>query len=139
MIQTKIDVDKIREVIGSGGKVIQKIVAETGAKVDIQEDGRIFIAAIDAESGLAALRMIELIAKDPPIGEIFSGKVTRIMTFGAFVEIAPGKEGLVHISKLDNRRVEKVEDVVKVGDIIKVKVMEVDDQGRINLSKKDAI
>ena len=139
MIRTIIDEDKIREVIGPGGKVIQKIVAETGCKIDIEDDGSIFIAAADAEAGAKALAMIEAIAKDPEIGAVFTGRVTRIMNFGAFVEFAPGKEGLVHISKLDHKRVEKVEDVVSVGDEVKVKVVEIDEKGRINLSRKDCL
>ena len=139
MITTTIDVDKIREVIGPGGKVIQKIVAETGAKIDIEDDGNIFIAAVDKEAGYKALAMINAIAKDPEIGSVYNGKVTRLMTFGCFVEFAPGKEGLVHISKLDKKRVEKVEDIVQVGDIIPVKLIEIDDKGRINLSRKDAL
>ncbi len=139
MISTKIPVDKIREVIGTGGKVIQKICADTGAKIDIEDDGSVFIAAVDKEAGYKALEIVNAIAFDPEIGTIFTGKVTRILTFGAFVEFAPGKEGLVHISKLDKKRVGKVEDVVTVGDEIKVKVIEIDDQGRINLSRKDAL
>ncbi len=135
----KIDVDKIRDVIGSGGKVIQKIVADTGAKIDIEDDGTIFIAAVDQASGEAAMKMIEAIVKVPEPGEIYTGKVTRLMNFGAFVEILPGKEGLVHISKLDKKRVEKVEDVVQVGDTIVVKVTEIDKQGRINLSRRDVL
>ena len=139
MITTTIHPDKIREVIGSGGKVIQKIVAETGAKIDIEDDGSVFIAAVDKEAGYRALAMINAIAKDPEIGTVYNGTVTRLMTFGCFVEFAPGKEGLVHISKLDKKRVEKVEDVVKVGDVIPVKLIEIDDKGRINLSRKDAL
>lgn len=139
MISTKIPVDKIREVIGTGGKVIQKICADTGAKIDIEDDGSVFIAAVDKEAGYKALEIVNAIAFDPEIGTVFTGKVTRILTFGAFVEFAPGKEGLVHISKLDKKRVGKVEDVVSVGDEIKVKVIEIDDQGRINLSRKDAL
>jgi polyribonucleotide nucleotidyltransferase len=139
MITLRIDVDKIRDVIGSGGKVIQKICAECDCKVDIEDDGRIFISAIDSENGNRALKMIEAITMEPEVGTIYNGKVTRIMNFGCFVEIAPGKEGLVHISKLDNTRVEKVEDVVSVGDEIKVKLMEIDSQGRLNLSRKDAM
>ena len=139
MIATRIDVDKIRDVIGSGGKVIQKICADCDCKIDIEEDGRVFIAAVDSEKGAQALKIIETIAKDPEIGTIYKGKVTRLMTFGAFVEIAPGKEGLVHISKLDVKRTEKVEDVVKVGDEIMVKLVEIDSQGRLNLSRRDAL
>jgi len=137
--QTKIDVDKISEVIGPRGKVINKIIAETGVKIDIQDDGSVYVATPDEEAGHKAIRIIEGIAGDVEIGAIFSGKVTRIMNFGAFVEFLPGKEGLVHISKLDNKRVNRVEDVVKVGDEILVMVMEVDKQGRINLSRKDAL
>ena len=139
MITTKIDPEKISEVIGKGGKVIQKITADTGAKIDIEDDGSIFIAAIDKEAGYKALDMINAIALDPVIGTVYTGTVTRLMTFGAFVEFAPGKEGLVHISKLDRKRVEKVEDVVQIGDVIKVKLIEIDDKGRLNLSRKDAL
>ncbi len=139
MISTKIDPDKIREVIGSGGKVIQKICADTDAKIDIEDDGSVFISAVNKENAYKALKIVEAIAKEPEPGEIFYGTVTRIMTFGAFVEIAPGKEGLVHISQLDKKRVNKVEDVVTVGDTIKVIVSEIDDKGRLNLSRKDAL
>jgi len=134
-----IDPDKIRDVIGPGGKVINKIIAETGVKIDIEDDGRVFVATSDEKAGLRAIQIIEAIAKDVQPGQVFMGKVTRLMTFGAFVEFAPGKEGLVHISKLDTKRVAKVEDVVSVGDEILVKVLEVDKQGRINLSRKDAM
>ncbi len=137
--QTKIDADKIREVIGPGGKVINKIIAETGVKIDIEDDGSVYVATSDEAAGLKAIKIIEGIAGNVDIGAVFNGKVTRIMTFGAFVEFLPGKEGLVHISKLDTKRVNKVEDVVNVGDEILVKVMEVDKQGRINLSRKDAM
>ncbi|MEG1721137.1 MAG: S1 RNA-binding domain-containing protein, partial [Pseudoflavonifractor sp.] len=139
MIKMKIDVDKIREVIGSGGKVIQKITAESGAKIDISDDGTIYIAGIDKSSCDAAKKMIETIVFVPEVGSLYYGKVVNIMTFGAFVELAPGKDGMVHISKLSDRRVEKVEDVVKLGDMIWVKVMEIDEKGRVNLSYKDAI
>ncbi|WP_040195938.1 polyribonucleotide nucleotidyltransferase [Candidatus Soleaferrea massiliensis] len=139
MLITQVPVDKIREVIGSGGKVVQKICAECDVKVDIEEDGKVYVSAVDIDNARRALMMIETIAKDPEVGAIYKGKVTRIMAFGAFVEIAPGKEGLVHISKLDNHRVGKVEDVVSIGDEIVVKVTEIDSQGRINLSRKDAI
>ena len=135
VIHIEIPVDKIRDVIGSGGKVIQKIVADTGAKIDIEEDGRVFIAAPNAEMGEAAKKIIEGIVKEPEIGEVYDGKVVRIMDFGAFVEFLPGKDGLVHISKLDKARVEKVEDVVSVGDDIKVQVIEIDKMGRINLKR----
>ncbi|MBO5870226.1 MAG: polyribonucleotide nucleotidyltransferase, partial [Clostridia bacterium] len=139
MISTKIDPEKIREVIGSGGKVIQKICADTESKIDIEDDGSVFIAAVNKDNAYKALKIIEAIAKDPEPGEIFYGTVTRIMNFGAFVEIAPGKEGLVHISQLDKKRVAKVEDVVSIGDTIKVIVSEIDDKGRLNLSRKDAL
>ena len=136
---TTIDVDKIREVIGPGGKIINKIIAETGVKIDIEDDGTVFVATADEAAGKKAIAMIEGIAGDVQIGQQFTGKVTRIMNFGAFVEFLPGKEGMVHISKLAHNRVNKVEDVVKVGDEIPVKVIEVDKQGRINLSLKDCI
>ena len=139
MLQTKVPVDKIREVIGQGGKVIQKISADCNDKIDINDDGNVFISGIDMDNAKKALQIVETIANDPEIGAIYKGKVVRIMNFGAFVEIAPGKDGLVHISKLDKQRVEKVEDVVSIGDEIVVKVMEIDSQGRINLSRKDAL
>ncbi|MBQ8304520.1 MAG: polyribonucleotide nucleotidyltransferase [Clostridia bacterium] len=139
MLQTTIHPDKIREVIGSGGKVIQKIQADCNCKIDIDDDGKVFITAVDGDDAKRALMIVETIANDPEIGAIYKGKVTRLMTFGAFVEIAPGKEGLVHISKLDVKRTEKVEDVVNVGDEVIVKVTEIDDQGRLNLSRRDAL
>ena len=139
IITYKVDPDKIRDIIGPGGKVINKIIAETGVKIDIEDDGRVFIAATNATAGDKALKIIENLVKEVKEGEIYLGKVTRLMTFGAFVEILPGKEGLVHISKLDTKRVEKVEDVVSVGDEILVKVTEIDKQGRINLSRKHAM
>ncbi|HEZ7985463.1 MAG TPA: polyribonucleotide nucleotidyltransferase [Ruminococcus sp.] len=139
MLQTKIPVDKIREVIGQGGKVIQKISADCDVKIDINDDGNVFISGINAENVNKALQIIHTIANDPEVGAIYMGKVVRIMDFGAFVEIAPGKDGLVHISKLDKQRVEKVEDVVSIGDEIAVKVIEIDRQGRINLSRRDAL
>ena len=139
MLQTKIPVDKIREVIGQGGKVIQKISADCQVKIDINDEGNVFISGIDYDNAQKALQIVNTIANDPEIGAIYKGKVVRIMNFGAFVEIAPGKDGLVHISKLDKQRVEKVEDVVSIGDEIVVKVMEIDNQGRINLSRKDAL
>ena len=138
-IQMQIDVDKIREVIGKGGSVIQKIVADTGAKIDIEEDGRIFISSADAKACRAAEATIKSIVFEPEPGQMFYGRVTRIMTFGAFVEIAPGKEGLVHISKLAKKRINKVEDVCNVGDMLWVKFEELDEKGRINLSHKDAV
>lgn len=139
MLQTKIPVDKIREVIGQGGKVIQKISADCDVKIDINDDGNVFISGISAENANKALQIVHTIANDPEVGAIYMGKVVRIMDFGAFVEIAPGKDGLVHISKLDKQRVEKVGDVVSIGDEIAVKVIEIDRQGRINLSRKDAL
>ena len=139
MLTTKVPVDKIREVIGSGGKVIQKISAECDVKIDITEDGNVFVSGLDLVKAEQAISIINTIANDPEIGAIYKGKVVRLMNFGAFVEIAPGKDGLVHISKLDKNRVEKVEDIVSIGDEIVVKVMEIDDQGRINLSRKDAL
>ena len=139
MISMQIAVDKIREVIGQGGKVIQKICADCDVKIDIDDDGKVFISGIGAENCNRAKDIISTIVFDPEIGAIYNGKVTRLMAFGAFVEIAPGKEGLVHISKLDAKRVEKVEDVVNVGDTVLVKVTEIDSQGRINLSRKDAL
>ncbi|MBR0277004.1 MAG: polyribonucleotide nucleotidyltransferase [Clostridia bacterium] len=134
----QIDPEKIRDVIGSGGKTIQKIIADTGVKIDIDDTGKVLIMSTDEESLYKARDIITGIVKEPEPGEVYIGTVTKIMQFGAFVEILPGKEGLVHISKLDSKRVEKVEDVVSVGDEIKVKVIEIDSQGRINLSKKDA-
>lgn len=139
MLSTKIDPEKIGDVIGKQGKVIQKIQAECEVKIDIEEDGRVFISGIDIDNAKRALSIVELIAKDPEIGAIYNGVVTRLMSFGAFVEIAPGKEGLVHISRLDVKRTEKVEDVVNVGDTVLVKVLEIDDQGRLNLSRRDAL
>ncbi len=139
MISMKIDVDKIREVIGKGGSVIQKIVAESGAQVDIEEDGTIHIASPDAEACDKAKKMIETIVFVPEVGALYYGKVVRIMDFGAFVELAPGKDGMVHISKLANHRVDKVTDVVNIGDMIWVKVTEIDEKGRVNLSYKDAL
>ncbi len=139
MLSTTVPVDKIREVIGSGGKVIQKICAECNVKIDIEEDGSVFISAINLDDCKRALNIVETIARDPEPGSYFKGKVTRIMDFGAFVEIAPGKEGLVHISRLDVKRTEKVTDVVNVGDEVVVKVLEIDDKGRLNLSRRDAL
>ena len=140
MISLKIPVDKIREVIGTGGKVIQKICADTGAKIDIEDDGSVFIAAVDKENGYKDLNIINAIVNDPEPGDLFIGKVTRILSnVGAFVEIAPGKEGMVHISKLDKKRVAKVEDVVSVGDEIKVMSLGIDEKGRLNFSRKDAL
>jgi len=145
IIHTTIDPDKIRDVIGPGGKIIKKIVEETGADIDIEDDGRVFIAAVDQENGKKALEIIETLTKEVQSDEIYIGKVTRVMDFGCFVEIIPGvlglpgKEGLVHISQLEHYRVNKVEDVVKEGDMITVKVIGYDNQGRLKLSRKDAI
>ena len=139
MITMKIDTDKIREVIGKGVSVIQKITAESGAQVDIEDDGTIHIASPNAECCDAAKKMIETIVFVPEVGALYYGKVVRILQFGAFVELAPGKDGMVHISKLADHRVEKVEDVVNIGDMIWVKVTDIDDKGRVNLSYKDAL
>lgn len=135
----KIDPEKIRDVIGAGGKVINKIIEDTGVKIDIKEDGTVFVSSVDHEGVNEALKIIEGLTKVVKAGEVYLGKVTKIATFGAFVEILPNKEGLVHISKLDKNRVNKVEDIVSVGDEILVKVTEIDNQGRINLSRKDAL
>ena len=139
MLTTAINPEKIGDVIGKQGKVIQSIQEQCECTINIEEDGRVFVSGLDIEKAKQAIAIVELIANDPEIGAIYSGKVTRLMTFGAFVEIAPGKEGLVHISKLDVKRVEKVEDIVAVGDQVIVKVTEIDDQGRINLSRRDAL
>ena len=139
IITFTIDPEKIREVIGPGGKMINKIIAETGVKIDIEDDGRVFIATPDEEAAAKARGMIEAIVKEVQVGEIYFGKVVRLMKFGAFVELLPGKDGMVHISKLDDKRVEKVEDVVQIGDEILVKVVEIDSQGRVNLSRKGLI
>ncbi len=132
----KIKVDKIRDVIGTGGKVVKKIIDETGVQIDIHEDGNIFISSVDAESMKKARQIIEDIVREVEVGEVYTGKVTRLMKFGAFIEVLPGKEGLCHISQLADHRVEKVEDVVQVGDQLQVKVVEIDDKGRVNLSHK---
>ncbi len=139
MLQTKISVEKIREVIGQGGKVIQKISADCDVKIDINDEGNVFVSGIDSNNTKKAIQIVETIANGPEVGAIYKGKVVRIMEFGAFVEIVPGMDGLVHISKLDKQRVEKVEDVVSVGDEIVVKVTEIDRMGRINLSRRDAL
>ncbi|MCI5923763.1 MAG: polyribonucleotide nucleotidyltransferase [Oscillospiraceae bacterium] len=139
VVQTYVRPDKIREVIGSGGKVIQKICADCDVTIDIEDDGSCVIMGVDMANVKRALSIVDSIANDPEVGAIYKGQVTRLMAFGAFVEIAPGKEGLVHISKLADHRVAKVEDVVNVGDTIFVKVTEIDAQGRINLSRKDAM
>ena len=139
MIQMKINPDKIREVIGSGGKVIQKITADTGTKIDINDDGTIYIASEDIEACRAARTTIENIVFEPEVGKLYYGKVVRIIPIGAFVELAPGKDGMVHIKDLEYRRTEKVEDVLNIGDMTWVKVTEIDDRGRVNLSRKEAI
>ena len=139
IITMEIDPDKIRDVIGPGGKTIKKIIEETGVSIDIEDDGKVFIAAVDVEAGQKAVRIIETLVRSVEVGSTYAGKVTRLMNFGAFVEILPGKEGLVHISQLALERVAKVEDVVKIGDEIMVKVTEIDRQGRINLSRKELL
>ncbi len=139
MYTLSINPDKIGDVIGKGGKVIQEIQADYDVKINIEEDGRVYISGIDADKCKGAVEIVKLIATDPEVGSFYNGIVTRIMNFGAFVEIAPGKEGLVHISRLDVKRTEKVEDVVNVGDSVIVKCIEIDDQGRINLSRRDAL
>ena len=136
MLTTLIDVEKIRDVIGAGGKTVQKICADCDVKIDIEEDGHVFISGLDMANCNRALAIVESIVQEPEVGAIYTGHVTRIMDFGAFVEFAPGKEGLCHISQLDNKRTEKVTDVVKVGDEILVKITEIDDKGRINLSRR---
>ena len=139
MIQMKINPDKIREVIGSGGKVIQKITADTGCKIDIDDDGSIFIASEDIEACRAARTTIENIVFEPEVGALYYGKVVRIIPIGAFIELAPGKDGMCHIKDLEFKRTEKVEDVLNVGDMARVKVTEIDDRGRVNLSRKEAL
>ena len=139
IITMEIDPDKIRDVIGPGGKIIKKIIEETGVTIDIEDDGKVFIAAVDVEAGQKAVSIIESLVRSVEVGTTYTGKVTRLMNFGAFVEILPGKEGLVHISQLARERVAKVEDVVKIGDEIMVKVTEIDRQGRINLSRKELL
>ena len=139
MVTLHIDPDKIREVIGKGGSVIQKIVAESGAKIDIDDDGTIHIASPDADSCAIAKKCIDDIVFVPEVGQLYYGRVVRLMTFGAFVELAPGKDGLVHISKLADHRIEKVEDACKIGDMMWVKVTDIDEKGRVNLSHKDAM
>ncbi|MEA4892786.1 MAG: polyribonucleotide nucleotidyltransferase [Peptococcaceae bacterium] len=139
IITMNIDPDKIRDVIGPGGKIIKKIIEETGVKIDIEDSGLVMIATADAEAGARAQQMVRDLTRDVEVGEIYTGKVTRIMAFGAFVEVLPGKEGLVHISQLAEERVNKVEDVVNIGDTITVKVTEIDRQGRVNLSRKEVL
>ena len=139
IVSFQIDPDKIKDVIGQGGKVINKIIAQTGVQIDIEDDGKVCIYAVNTESAKEAEKIINGIVKEPEVGEIYKGTVTKIMNFGAFVEILPGKEGLVHISKLAHKRVEKVEDVLHEGDEVMVKVIEITDQGKINLSRKDLL
>lgn len=139
IISMSIDPDKIRIVIGKGGSTINRIISETGAKIDIDDDGNISIASPDMESAIAAQKEIELLLRDVEVGGIYEGKVTRLMAFGAFVEILPGKEGLLHISKMAKHRVERVEDELEVGDTVTVKVTEIDSQNRINLSRKELL
>ena len=136
IIKFNIHPDKIREVIGSGGKTINKIIAETGVKIDIEDDGRVFIASPDLAASEAARKIIETIVRDIEVGDVYLGKVVRILPIGAFVELKPGKDGLVHISKLANHRVERVEDEVTIGDEILVRVTEITPQGKINLTRK---
>jgi polyribonucleotide nucleotidyltransferase len=136
IIKMQIKPEKIRDVIGSGGKVINKIIDETGVKIDIEDDGQVFIASVDTASANRAKEIIENIVRELEVGEVLTGKVVRIMNFGAFVSLPGDKDGLIHISKLAHERVEKVEDVVNIGDEVTVKVMEIDNQGRINLSRK---
>ena len=138
IIQTKVDPDKISEIIGQRGKTINKIIDETGVKIDINDEGMVFICGIEQEMMDKAMKIIRSIVDPIEVGQIYEGKVVRIMNFGAFVELAPNKDGMIHISKLANERVEKVEDVVNIGDVVRVKVLEVDKMGRINLSLKDA-
>ena len=138
IVTTKIPVEKIKDVIGTGGKVINKIIeAAGGVKIDIEEDGNICIYSVEGQDAEKALKMIEEITREIEAGQIYEGTVTRIATFGAFVDLGGGKEGLLHISKISSKRVDKVEDVLAVGDEITVKVIEIDNQGRINLSTKD--
>lgn len=136
IIQMQIDPEKIRDVIGTGGKVINKIIEETGVKIDIEQDGSVFILAVERDMGKKAKEIIEGIVEDPEVGKTYTGTVTRLMSFGAFVEILPGKEGLLHVSQYDYTRVEKIEDVLKVGDKVEVKLVEIDSQGRLNISRK---
>ena len=136
IIQMQINPDKIRDVIGTGGKVINKIIEETGVKIDIEQDGSVFILAVERDMGKKAKEIIEGILEEPEVGKTYTGTVTRLMSFGAFVEILPGKEGLLHVSQYDYTRVEKIEDVLSVGDKVDVKLTEIDSQGRLNISRK---
>ena len=137
IITTKIDVDKIKDVIGAGGKTINKIIDETGVKIDIEENGNVFIYSQDIENAKKALKIIEDITREIEVGKIYDGVVAKIMPFGAFIDLGGGKEGLLHISKISNKRVEKVEDVLSVGDEVKVKVTNIDNQGKIDLNMRD--
>lgn len=139
MITMQIEIDKIREVIGPGGRMVNKIIAETGVGIDIEPDGKIYIAAIDVNAGNKAREMIEALVRDVEPGKVYLGKVTRVERYGAFVEVLPGKEGLLHISHMDHRRVERTEDVANIGDMIEVKVTDIDEKGRINLSRKELL
>ena len=132
-----VKIDKIKDVIGPGGKVINKIIAETGVKIDIEEDGRVFIYSNDSQAAKKALAMVQDIVREIEVGGVYEGTVSRIMPFGAFIDLGSGKEGLLHISKISKARIEKVEDVLKVGDKVTVKAYEIDDQGRINLITKE--
>jgi polyribonucleotide nucleotidyltransferase len=132
----KINPEKIRDVIGPSGRTIRKIIAETGASIDVEDDGSVSVASSDAAKSQRAIEIIRTLTEDVEVGKVYNAKVKRIMNFGAFCEILPGKEGLVHVSELDNKYVSKVEDVVKIGDEFRVKVIEIDEQGRINLSRK---
>lgn len=134
-----INPEKIRDVIGKGGETINKIIDETGVTIDIEDDGSVFIASADQDGAKRAIEWVKDLTREVKAGEFFDGKITRIMNFGAFAEVLPGQEGLIHISQLSDKRVEKVEDVVKVGDVVPVVVKEIDDQGRMNLSMKDAL
>ena len=139
IITFSINPDKIREVIGSGGKVINKIIADTGVKIDIEDDGSVFIATPDSEAAAKARKIIEGIANGVEVGQEYTGKVVRIIPIGAFIELLPGKDGMLHISKLSNERVEKVEDVLNIGDEVKVRVSGIDSQGRVNLVRADMV
>ncbi|OFW79917.1 MAG: hypothetical protein A2201_02415 [Alicyclobacillus sp. RIFOXYA1_FULL_53_8] len=139
VITVQINPDKIRDVIGPGGRVINKIIEETGVKIDIEQDGRVLISGTDSESANRARQLVQNIVQEVEVGKVYQGKVMRVEKYGAFVEVLPGKEGLVHVSQLDVNRVNKVEDICNVGDEIAVKVTEIDNQGRINLSRKEVL
>ena len=135
IITFEIDPEKIKDVIGSGGKTINKIIAETGVKIDIEDDGSVFIASVDEEMNEKAKKIILSIVEDVEVGDVYDGKVVRTTNFGAFVDLGMGKEGMIHISKLSSKRVEKVEDVVKIGDQVEVEVIKIDEKGRIDLKR----